>query len=175
VKAVFDTKPNSGYDDAFDQYHFPTRSNYMATAVAAQGDWVILREPQRNGGRRAYVAVAKVLGVKPDPHRADHAYAMLGDYLTFDAPVPFVGRNGYWEAPLRAIENTSRVGAGVQGRAMRPLSDADFAAIVLDGLSQTLSPPTRDGSARPRASKTSARPSSSTPRPPNRRDGSRPC
>ena len=140
MKAVFDTKPNSGYDDAFHQYHFPTRSNYMAAALAAQGDWVVLREPQRNGGRRAYVAVAKVLDVRPDPLRSDHAYAMLDDYLPFDAPVPFVGHDGYWETPLRAIEDASRVGAGVQGRAMRPLDDADFAAIVLAGLSQTLEP-----------------------------------
>ncbi len=72
--------------------------------------------------------------------RLDHAYAMLGDYLSFDAPVPFVGREGYWEAPLRAIEDANRVGAGVQGRAMRPLEDADFAAIVLAGLSETLEP-----------------------------------
>jgi putative restriction endonuclease len=140
VKAVFDTKPNSGYDDAFDQYHFPTRSNYMAAALAARDDWIVLREPQRNGGRRAYVAVARVLDVRPDPLRADHAYATLGDYLPFDVPVPFIGPDGYREAPLRAIEDASRVGAGVQGRAMRPLDDADFAAIVLAGLSQTLEP-----------------------------------
>lgn len=141
VKAVFDTKPNSGYDDELPhRYHFPARSNYMAAALAAQGDWVILREPQRNRGRRAYVAVARVLDVRPDPMRPDHAYARLGDYLPFDAPVPFVGQFGYWEGPLRAIENANRVGAGVQGRAMRPLDDADFAAIVLAGLSETLEP-----------------------------------
>jgi putative restriction endonuclease len=141
VKAVFDTKPNSGYDDELPhRYHFPARSNYMAAAIAARGDWVVLREPQRNGGRRAYVAVARVLDVRPDPIRLDHAYAMLGDYLPFDAPVPFVGREGYWEAPLRAIRDTSRVGAGIQGRAMRPLDDVDFTAIVLAGLSETLEP-----------------------------------
>lgn len=141
MKAVFDTKPNSGYDDELPhRYHFPARSNYMATALAAQGDWVILREPQRNGGRRAYVAVARVREVKPDPIRQDHAYAMLGDYLPFDAPLPFVGLEGYWEAPLRAIASASRVGAGLQGRAMRPLGDDDFAAIVLAGLSDTLEP-----------------------------------
>ena len=111
MKAVFDTKPNSGYDDTFDQYHFPTRSNYMAAALAARGDWIVLREPQRNGGRRAYVAVARVLDVMPDPLRPDHAYARLGDYLPFDVPVPFVGSGGYWETPLRAIADASRVRA----------------------------------------------------------------
>jgi putative restriction endonuclease len=141
VKAVFDTKPRSGYDDELPhRYHFPARSNYMAAARAALGDWVVLREPQRNRGRRAYVAVARVLEVKPDQARSDHAYAMLGDYLPFDAPVPFLGSTGYWEAPLRAIKDVNRVGAGVQGRAMRLLDDADFAAIVIAGLSETLEP-----------------------------------
>jgi putative restriction endonuclease len=141
VKAVFDTKPNSGYDDDLPhRYHFPARGNYMAAALAARGDWVVLREPRRNRGRRACVAVARVLDVRPDPLRPDHAYAILGDYLPFDLPVPFVGQAGYWEASLRAILDASRVGAGVQGRAMRPLEDADFAALVLAGLSETLEP-----------------------------------
>ena len=36
LKAVFDTKPNSGYDDEIvERYHFPTRSDYMAAAQAA--------------------------------------------------------------------------------------------------------------------------------------------
>lgn len=77
--------------------------------------------------------MAKVLDIGPDPLRSDHAYATLGDDLLFDAPLPFVGPGGYWETPLRAIENANRVGASVQGRAMRFLNDADFAAIVLAG------------------------------------------
>ncbi|HMP63729.1 MAG TPA: HNH endonuclease, partial [Phenylobacterium sp.] len=47
---------------------------------------------------------------------------------------------GYWETPLRAIDDARRVGAAVQGRAMRPLADADFAAIVAAGLAETLAP-----------------------------------
>jgi putative restriction endonuclease len=54
MKAVFDTKPNSGYDDEITgQYHFPARSNYMVGARGARGDWIVYREPQRNNGRRA--------------------------------------------------------------------------------------------------------------------------
>ena len=142
MKAVFDTKPNSGYDDEIvRQYHFPTQSNYLAAAESAVRDWIVYREPQRNGGRRAYIAAARILGIEPDPVRRNHAYAIVGDYLPFDRPVPFSGgARGYWEAPLRAVEDPSRVGATLQGKAMRPLLDADFVEIVSAGLSETLAP-----------------------------------
>jgi putative restriction endonuclease len=126
MKAVFDTKPNSGYDDEImRRYHFPTQSNYMSAAQASVGDWIVYREPQRNGGRRA---------------RPNHAYAVMGEYLPFDRPVPFAGDGTYWESPLRAIAAPSRVGAALQGKAMRPLADADFTAIVAAGLTETLAP-----------------------------------
>ncbi len=143
MKAVFDTKPNSGYDDEIvRRYHFPTQSNYMAAAQAAVGDWIVYRETQRNGGRRAYISAARVVSIEPDPLTRNHAYAIIGDYLPFDQPVPFAGDGvaGYWETPLRAVERASRVGATLQGKAMRPLADHDFSAIVTAGLSETLSP-----------------------------------
>ncbi|WP_304164922.1 HNH endonuclease [Phenylobacterium aquaticum] len=143
MKAVFDTKPNSGYDDEImGRYHFPTRSNYMDVARATVGDWIVYREPQRNGGRRAYIAAARVARIQPDPALPNHAYAVIdtATFLPFDRPVPFAGPDGYWEAPLRAISDPSRVGAGVQGQAMRPLSDMDFAAIIREGLIETLKP-----------------------------------
>ncbi|MDE2357529.1 MAG: HNH endonuclease, partial [Alphaproteobacteria bacterium] len=63
MKAVFDVKPGSGYDDDITRrYHFPARSNYLEAARDAVGDWVLFREPQRNGGRRAYIATARVTG-----------------------------------------------------------------------------------------------------------------
>jgi putative restriction endonuclease len=47
MKAVFDTKPNSGYDDEIvRRYHFPALGHYMAAGEAAVGDWVVYREPQ---------------------------------------------------------------------------------------------------------------------------------
>jgi putative restriction endonuclease len=141
MKAVFDTKPNSGYDDEImRRYHFPTQSNYVAAARAAVGDWIVYREPQRNGGRRAYIAVARVRRIEPDHARPNHAYAVMDEYLSFDRPVPFAGEGTYWEAPLRAIAEPSRVGATLQGKAMRPLADADFTAIVTAGLAETLAP-----------------------------------
>jgi putative restriction endonuclease len=142
MKAVFDTKPNSNYDDEIVwRYHFPTQSNYMTAAEAAVGDWIVYREPQRNHGRRAYIAVARVLRIEPDRVRQNHAYAIMRDFLPFDRPVPFAGDgdHGYWEGPLRGIER-SRLGASLQNKSMRPLADADFSAIVSAGLSETLAP-----------------------------------
>jgi putative restriction endonuclease len=139
VKAVFDVKPASGYDDDITRrYHFPGKSNYLSAARQAVGDWVLFREPQRNGGRRAYVAVARVANVVPDLERADHWYAYVADYLDFATPVPFVTAGRYAEAPLRGITDPSRVGQALQGKSMRPILNEDFNAIVLAGLSETL-------------------------------------
>jgi hypothetical protein len=65
MKVVFDLKERSGYKDSRDRYHFPNRSHYLAAARAALGDWALIREPQRNRGRRAYVSVARVVGHPP--------------------------------------------------------------------------------------------------------------
>src|SRR5689334_12886190 len=98
MKAVFDTKPNSGYDDEITrQYQFPNRADYMKAALAAVGDWVVFREPQRNAGRRGYVAVARVLDVRPDPLRLKHSLAIVGEFLPLDNTVPTFGPKGYWE------------------------------------------------------------------------------
>ena len=80
MKAVFDVKPGSGYDDDITRrYQFPARSNYLEAARDAVGDWALYREPQRNGGRRVYIAVARVVSVVPA--EAGHYYANVADYL----------------------------------------------------------------------------------------------
>ena len=141
MKAVFDVKPGSGYDDDITRrYHFPARSNYLDAARNAVGDWVLFREPQRNGGRRAYIATARVIGVEPDPERVDHYYANVADYLEFPTPVPFVSDGRYAETLLRTIVDPSRVGQAVQGKSMRPILGEDFEDIVLAGLNETLDP-----------------------------------
>jgi len=104
------------------------------------GDWIIYREPQRNGGRRAYVATAKVLRIDADPARAGYSYALIGSYLPFDRPVPFVRDGAYAEAALRQISDPSRVGAYLQGKSIRTVSEVDFAAIARAGLGETLAP-----------------------------------
>jgi putative restriction endonuclease len=139
MKGVFDTKPESGYDDDISRrYHFPRQ--YRAVADSLVGTWIVYREPQRNKGRRAYVAVARLVRVEDDPSRTGHAYAHVADYLPFDQPIPFVEGGRYAEAVLRSIPEPSRVGAYLQGKSIRTLSDEDFAAIARRGLSATLAP-----------------------------------
>ena len=138
MKGIFDTKANSGYDDEITRrYHFPPQ--YRSIAEQLRGDWIIYREPQRNGGRRAYIAVARVLGIDSDPARPGYSYALIGEYLHFDRPVPFAG-GIYAEAALREIGDPSRVGVYLQGKSIRTVSETDFAAIVRAGLDDTLSP-----------------------------------
>ena len=139
MKGVFDTKAESGYDDDIARrYHFPRQ--YRAVADALAGSWIVYREPQRNAGRRAYVAAARVARIEDDPQRPGHAYAYVEDYLPFDRPVPFVVAGRYAEAPLRAIADPSRIGAYLQGKSIRPLAQEDFAAIVRSGLGDALDP-----------------------------------
>lgn len=139
MKGVFDTKPRSGYDDEIaSHYHFPKQ--YRSTAEALIGERVIYREPQRNGGRRAYIATAKVIRVFDDPQRPGFAYAAVGEYTEFDEPVAFSYEGRYWESELRNIGDRTRVGAYLQGKSVRKLGEADFAHIVRAGLTDTLSP-----------------------------------
>jgi len=141
VKGVFDTKPGSGYKDSADRYHFPARRNYLEVAQAVVGDWVIYREPQRNGGRRAYIGAARVIAIERDAEQPDHAYAYTKDYFAFDPPVPFAPPPGgsYREASLRAVRDPAKVGQALQGKSIRLISEEDFAAIAAEGLGQTLS------------------------------------
>ncbi|WP_332116688.1 HNH endonuclease [Azorhizobium caulinodans] len=139
MKGIFDTKPDSGYDDEITRrYHFPRQ--YREVAERLVGDWIIYREPQRNRGRRSYIAVARLSRLESDPARQGFSYAMMSEYLPFDRPVPFAGGSSYAEAALRELNDPSRVGAYLQGKSVRIISDADFAAIVRAGLDETLSP-----------------------------------
>jgi len=137
LKGIFDTKRDSGYKDeiAF-RYHFPKQ--YRVTAERLVGDWIIYREPQRNGGRRAYVATAKVVAIEDDPEKSGHAYAVMTEYQEFDEPVPFVRDGRYWESSLSSVLDPSRVGASLQGKSIRAIPDSDFAAIARAGLAETL-------------------------------------
>lgn len=143
MKGVFDTKPSSGYDDSLaERYHFPARQSYLNVARSVVGDWIVYREPVRNGGRQAYIGAARVDSVEPDPRRADHAYAHISDYLPFEPIVLFgeAPEGRYWEKVLRDLPNRSQVGQTLQGRSMRALEDRDFVAIVTAALGETLRP-----------------------------------
>ena len=99
VKAVFDTRPDTEYDDdVVRRYHFPNR--YLSGAQRTIGDWVVYREPRRGGGRKGYVAVARVTRAIPDPSDTGSSYAHLADYLSFDVVVPLHRKGRYYEARL---------------------------------------------------------------------------
>jgi putative restriction endonuclease len=139
VKGVFDTKDKSGYnDEIMSRYHFPSR--YRKAAEQLIGDWIVYREPKRNEGRRAYVAVAKVVSIEPDPELVGSSYAHVENYLPFDQPVPLANNGVYAEAALRQISDPRRVGTYLQGNSIRSISEVDFAAIVRAGLDETLLP-----------------------------------
>jgi putative restriction endonuclease len=138
MKAVFDTKPSSGYDDDLtSHYQFPRR--YLGLVKEAVGDWVVLRRPRADGGNLAYFAVARVEALEPDPNDPTLTFARLANYLDFDTNVGWRREERYAEQALRDMP-AQQVGVYLRGRSVRSLSDADFAAIVSAGLSQTLAP-----------------------------------
>jgi putative restriction endonuclease len=138
MKAVFDTKSGSGYDDlVVERYHFPNQ--YLEEAKKALGDWIVYREPRRNKERSGYVAVALLRAIEPDPDRSGHSYARLIKYLPFDSIVPLKESGRYFEARLREVPRTL-AGATLQGRSVRTLPDGDFATIVRAGLKETFAP-----------------------------------
>jgi putative restriction endonuclease len=112
---------------------------------ATVGDFIIYYEPGRMGlddrgrhGRRAYVAVAQVTGLRPDPSRQGHFYADLAPetYQVFDRPVPFREGEHYYERQLRRADGATSKGAF--GRAVRPVGDKEFAEILAAGFAAEL-------------------------------------
>jgi putative restriction endonuclease len=149
VKAVFTHKPASIYDDKPEErYHFP--ETYLRAAETAVGDFILYYEPGRVGphdrgrtGRRAYVAVAKVTSVRPDPAHRNFFYADIdpSTYITFDRTVPFREGEHYYERQLRRADGGTSKGAF--GRAVRPIGDEEFTEILEAGFAAEL---TRDAS-----------------------------
>jgi putative restriction endonuclease len=144
VKAVLTHKPHSIYDDLPEErYNFPR--TYLRQVEAAVGDFVVYYEPGRTGvgdhartGRRAYVATARVASIIEDRNRRDHYYALIeqGSYVQFGRPVPFRDGAHYYEAALRRDDGGTSKGAF--GRAVRPISDAEYEAIVAAGFAAEL-------------------------------------
>ncbi|MFC7332422.1 HNH endonuclease [Rhodocista pekingensis] len=142
MKAVFTTKVEPTYDDLPEfRYHFPR--TYLNVAEAAVGDWIIYYEPRRasgelssRGGRQSYFATARVTQIVPDPTVPDHFYAFVRDYLPLPRPVPFREGEHYYEAALRRQDGQTNKGAF--GRAVRPLSDAEYLEILTAGMARLL-------------------------------------
>lgn len=139
MKAIFDTRPESGYDDDIvARYHFPNR--YLAEAKKAVGDWIVYREPRRGGGRSGYVAVAHLVLVEADPAKPGFSYARLANFLPFDEVVPLRHEAGFYESRLDYVAEPSAIGSSMRGRSIRTISDEDFGRIARAGLRDTLAP-----------------------------------
>ena len=140
VKAILTTKVSPTYDDLPEErYHFPR--TYLRQVEQAVGDFAMYYEPRRSsgdinswGGRQAYFAVATITAVEPDPALADHFYARIADYLEFDRPVPFREGGYYYKSFLR--RDDGKTSKGAFGRAVRPLTDDEFDAILRAGFGQ---------------------------------------
>ncbi|WP_313203927.1 HNH endonuclease [Stenotrophomonas sp.] len=137
TKAVFTASDNTVYDDLKDQwYHFP--HTYLGQVQEAVGDRVLFYQPRRNSGptsadgSQAYVAAARVVGVRKDSHHPGHYFADLAEYVEFDTKVPFKAGGKYFEAALQKPDGSTNRGAF--GRSVRLLPDAEFNEILALGL-----------------------------------------
>lgn len=140
MKGVFEISGASRYDDLIaERYHFPR--TYLRAAQACVGDWIVYRETGSARGRMAYVGVGRVRSIDADPAGGGLFYARINDFLEFDRPIPYRDPDGrFLERMLRELESPATAGRALRGRSVRSLDDADFAAIVDRGLSETLSP-----------------------------------
>jgi len=137
VKAIFDTRPDTAYDDEIaKRYHFPNR--YLSEADKALNDWIVYRETGGVGGRKAYIAVARVSHITPDPSRPKFSYAIMRDFLAFDAPVPLRGPGRYYETRLENLERRSQIGLALRGKSIRVISDQEFGSIAYAGFPESI-------------------------------------
>ena len=129
---VFIHRTDSIYDDVPSrQYQFPRQ--YLDRARRCEGDWIVYLEPTKVKNSKGYFAVAKVQEIIPDPGRPDMFLALIepGTYLDFGDPAPFREHGMYLEQGL--LNDQGKISGRAQA-AVRPLSPADFARIVGQGL-----------------------------------------
>lgn len=141
TKAVFTASENPSYDDQIEsRYHFPKR--YLRAAKQAVDDLIVYYEPRasfgpnRPNGRRAYFAVARLTGIRPDPDKNDHFYADLDQFLEFDNAVPFREGERFYESALRKPDGSPN--QGMFGWSIRSIQDHEFEAILKAGFSTQL-------------------------------------
>ena len=142
VKAVLLHKSGSIYDDVpWDRYHFPN-GPYLKAMRETVGDWIVYYEPMGSGssrrGRQAYFAVAQVDRIEADRRDASHSYAFIRPetYQDLANPVPLIGATGHFELGLEKPYGSTN--GGLRQRAVRRISDAEFAAILRAGMALPL-------------------------------------
>ncbi|MBY5524059.1 HNH endonuclease [Rhizobium leguminosarum] len=136
MKAVFDAKPGSNYDDDVSQ-HYQIPRRYLTIAHRCLDDWIVLRRPRADGGDLAYFATAKVAQIETDQSDPAFAYIRLTNFLPFDPPVSWRHDGRYAEQALRDLPQRE-VGVYLRGRSVRQLTDADFLDLIAAGLTKTL-------------------------------------
>lgn len=135
ANAVFVAKLDSVYDDAVEErYHFPKM--YLSRIEQTVGDWILYYEPRSDGGRLAYFAMAKVVGIDPDPHRADHFYARIAGYQGFPFPVPFSTDGVFLESRMRNKDGS--LNTGISRSAVRMLPRGEFEHICRLGMAPAI-------------------------------------
>jgi putative restriction endonuclease len=140
AKGVFTTKVNPTYDDLPEvRYHFP--KTYLNQAKATVGDWIVYYEPRRQdanaagrGGRQVYFATARVQRIAADPHRPDHYYAFVTDFLEFEYSVSFQQNGKYLENALMKEDGSTNKGAF--GRSVRLIADNEYQLILQSGFAK---------------------------------------
>lgn len=132
AKGVFVHRADSQYDDfPEEQYQFPKR--YLNRAKHFERDWIVYYEPRGGGGRLGYTGIAKIENIAADALKDDMFIARIapGTFLPFEEFVSFRTPDGFMESELRKPDGSLN-GGKIQW-AIRPISDADFNAIVLKG------------------------------------------
>jgi putative restriction endonuclease len=140
AKGIFTTKVNPTYDDLPEvRYHFP--KTYLNQATATVGDWIVYYEPRRQdanaagrGGRQVYFATARVQRIATDPHRPDHYYAFVTDFLEFEYSVSFQQDGKYLENALMKEDGSTNKGAF--GRSVRLISENEYQLILQSGFAK---------------------------------------
>ncbi len=158
TKLILMHKAGSNYEDVPDMsYDFPKA--YLKAMQDGVGDWVIYYEPVK-AGHRGYFAAARIGAVIPKPGQPDRYLALIapGSFLQFDTEVPRLRQGRPLEAALTTPEGLPKSG-GAQQRAVRRLSDSDFARIVGLGLpADLIAIEDRRYDPRPRAADDAAQP-----------------
>jgi putative restriction endonuclease len=93
----------------------------------------------------AYFATARIDTIVEDKRHADHYYAMMSSFLSFDRPVPFSEGGAYYESALRKSDGSTNKGAF--GRAVRPIPADEFDRILTAGFAKELSRDENDSNA----------------------------
>jgi putative restriction endonuclease len=131
---ILEMREGSGYSDSERTYEFPARYLRQFNEALADGKAIaLIYEPRREGGRRAYVAWARVRQPPSRPTATSDYVALFdGGLRSFDQPVPFALNGVPVEHRLRPL-TPNEYGSALQGRAVRPIPEANALEILALG------------------------------------------